>query len=305
MFTVSQIGSHLREARESQNLTLAQVEEATRIRHALLEALEEERFDDLPGDVYARGFIRNYGRYLGLDTAELLRDYHHVRQDTPVSVPSVLDEPLTRRGALQSWHSVIVGFVTILLLGLVGWYAYNRFYLKVDLLESLWPLTRPTASLGAPTLIPLTPTTPVEPTSTPVQVEAQQLTPTPKEQSAMRVPTATRLTQAAPTATARPTELEPTRLAPSPTMAISVGIEVHVRLLAPTYFEIDSDGESIYAGILDEGAKQIWTASKEIKLLIGNAGGVEITVNGVTLDPLGESGEIVELEYTLDTLPEG
>jgi len=56
---VSDLGNQLREAREAAGLSLPDVEEATRIRRALLQALEEERFSDLPGDVYTKGFIRN------------------------------------------------------------------------------------------------------------------------------------------------------------------------------------------------------------------------------------------------------
>lgn len=61
------IGDQLRTAREAKGLTLAQVETDTRIRGAFLAALEGEDFAALPGEVYARAFLRNYANYLELD----------------------------------------------------------------------------------------------------------------------------------------------------------------------------------------------------------------------------------------------
>ena len=62
-----EIGSSLRAARERQQLELSNVEQATRIRSKYLAALEDERFDVLPGTAYAKGFLRTYADFLGLD----------------------------------------------------------------------------------------------------------------------------------------------------------------------------------------------------------------------------------------------
>jgi cytoskeleton protein RodZ len=65
------VGKTLREAREGRGLDLAEVEAATRIRPRFLRAIEEEEWDVLPGETYARGFIRTYAGYLGLDGGRL------------------------------------------------------------------------------------------------------------------------------------------------------------------------------------------------------------------------------------------
>jgi cytoskeleton protein RodZ len=62
-----EIGSTLREARTRRELTLRDAQEATRIRLKHLAALEDERFDELPEEVYVKGFLRAYADYLGLD----------------------------------------------------------------------------------------------------------------------------------------------------------------------------------------------------------------------------------------------
>lgn len=76
------IGDTLREARESQGRSLEEAAEDTRIRGDFLRALEEERFRSFGGDIYAKGFLSTYARYLQLDPAPLLDLYReHVQQE--------------------------------------------------------------------------------------------------------------------------------------------------------------------------------------------------------------------------------
>jgi cytoskeletal protein RodZ len=73
---VFEIGSSLRQARERQKLRLSQVEGATQIRARYLQAFEDERFDILPGAAYAKGFLRTYADYLGLDAQQFVDEYN-------------------------------------------------------------------------------------------------------------------------------------------------------------------------------------------------------------------------------------
>jgi cytoskeletal protein RodZ len=72
---VIEIGTTLRDERLRQGLSLADVEQRTRIKEMFLAALEEERFDLLPGDAYARAFLRTYADLLGLDGQALVAAY--------------------------------------------------------------------------------------------------------------------------------------------------------------------------------------------------------------------------------------
>lgn len=69
------LGEKLRAARQAKQLTPQQVELETRIRAVVIEALEEEEFGNLPPPPFARGLLRNYARYLGLDPEDLLEEY--------------------------------------------------------------------------------------------------------------------------------------------------------------------------------------------------------------------------------------
>lgn len=71
-----EIGSSLRTAREHQQRDLAAVELATHIRAKYLAALEDERFDVLPGAAYAKGFLRTYADFLGLDGSRFVDEFN-------------------------------------------------------------------------------------------------------------------------------------------------------------------------------------------------------------------------------------
>lgn len=69
------VGEQLRQRREERGIGLEPVMRATKLPRSVLAALEEDRFDDLPGDVYARGFLKIYAQYLEMDAVDLLQGY--------------------------------------------------------------------------------------------------------------------------------------------------------------------------------------------------------------------------------------
>jgi cytoskeleton protein RodZ len=73
---VFEIGTSLREARVRQGVDLAEAEQGTKVRSKYLRALEDERFDQLPGHTYVKGFLRAYAEYLGLDGQLYVDEYN-------------------------------------------------------------------------------------------------------------------------------------------------------------------------------------------------------------------------------------
>lgn len=119
------IGPSLRQARQQRGLDLADVEQATRIRCKYLAALEEERFEVLPGAAYVRGFLRGYGEFLGLDcallVAELDERFAETEEEPPIQPatlarpPRRLSPPIVALGASALFAVVVVwqlGFTT-------------------------------------------------------------------------------------------------------------------------------------------------------------------------------------------------
>ena len=90
---IHKLGEVLRAAREERGVDLARVERDTKIRSRYLSALERGAYRELPGAVYTKGFLRNYGSYLGLDTEYLVDLYRLESAVTPVERPSVQAPP--------------------------------------------------------------------------------------------------------------------------------------------------------------------------------------------------------------------
>jgi cytoskeleton protein RodZ len=109
-----ELGSSLREARVRRGIELAQVAAETRIRTRYLRALEDERFELLPGSVYAKGFLRAYADYLGLDS-QLFVDEYNARFGTDEAPPAPPQLELRTR-PLRSYGIA----ATVLLFALVG-----------------------------------------------------------------------------------------------------------------------------------------------------------------------------------------
>jgi cytoskeleton protein RodZ len=118
------VGQDLRAARLRRGDDLATVSKALKIRKDHLEALEEDRLDNLPGKTYAIGFIRTYAQYLGLDAAAFVERFKQEisgRADEhapPTSAP-LLDEE--QRRLPQGWRWM--GLVVVVLL------AYGAYHL--------------------------------------------------------------------------------------------------------------------------------------------------------------------------------
>jgi hypothetical protein len=77
------VGVALQAARIRRGASLGEVEQHTCIRRANLELIEEERFDELPGDVYAAGFVRTYAEFLDLDADSLVDAFWRGRPPDP------------------------------------------------------------------------------------------------------------------------------------------------------------------------------------------------------------------------------
>jgi len=89
-----EIGTSLRQARQHRGLELADVERETRIRAKYLGALEDDRFDVLPGTAYVRGFLRTYAEYLGLDGGIYVDEYNEQHVPAEDELPAIQHEPI-------------------------------------------------------------------------------------------------------------------------------------------------------------------------------------------------------------------
>ncbi len=117
------VGQILKEARENKLYTLDDVEKHTKIRKEMLQALERDDFEKLPPLTFIQGFIKNYGKFLGLDANKLLavfrRDYE--AQKHPPMVMESLKKPVgNKKFFIQPSH--LIGLTVVLIV--LGFFAY-------------------------------------------------------------------------------------------------------------------------------------------------------------------------------------
>jgi cytoskeleton protein RodZ len=141
-----EIGGSLREARLKRGLSPSDVQKAIRIRDRYLQALEEERWELLPGDAYVKGFLRTYADYLGLDGSLYVDEYNsrYAHQDEPTLVPERFERRRRRPGGGGLLRPLVVVAVLVAVVAAVA----------------AWQLSGSSGKEGAP------PTTTPPPTTT-------------------------------------------------------------------------------------------------------------------------------------------
>ncbi len=251
------LGEVLKVAREEQGLTLEDVEAAIHIRLHVLEALEKNNFKEFPSPVITRGLIRNYARYLNLDPIEALTLY-----DGNGVVP-VKGQRLTPDGIefmnLSMAPRPLINWdfiiATILFLLVIGGAGYLTY--------------------GA--VIQPARTTPT-PTKTP---QAKGL----GQDAALPLPTVT------PLPTDTPTPPPPTD---TPTPIVYGGVTVELAIQQPSWIQILVDDVEVFEGVLQPGERRDWTGQRRVAIRAGNAGGVEVIVNGISRGLMGAEGQVVD-----------
>jgi cytoskeletal protein RodZ len=107
------VGQYLRELREQRKMSVEEVSRATRVPVASVERIEADRFDELPGEVFVRGFLKSYARSLGVPPDDVLARYtasRRVAWVTPLPIAAPTKPARGRR------LGVAVAFVLLLIL---------------------------------------------------------------------------------------------------------------------------------------------------------------------------------------------
>lgn len=134
------VGQVLKQTREEKFYTLEEVEKATKIRKELLEALETGRYSKLPPPTFVQGFIKNYGRFLGLDIEKLLAIFRREFSDQK-NPPRVLESfvnPVGKKGIRLTPTKVLSTTVMVLIIifFIYLWFQYRFLigtpYLQID-----------------------------------------------------------------------------------------------------------------------------------------------------------------------------
>lgn len=259
---MGKVGDQLRRAREAKGLSIADVEKTTRIRARFLQAMEEDRWNDLPGPVQARGFLRNYAALLGLDGDALVA----LRETPPPAQPAILPQPqpqpaapinraseplapaaessLPEQSDSPTWLSpdMIAGSVALVLFVIVAALAAQTYV--VPLVSQLMALPpEPTIAIATRPQTAFTPTTAVTPTPT-----------FPVNESGV--------------------------------------IQLGLAALEHVWVRITTDGITAFEGLLAPGKSLTWEAREQLIVETGDGAALNFAINGKTMGPLGARHQI-------------
>ena len=262
---MTSIGERLRRQRLQNKISLDQISLETKISVRLLEAIESEQFEKLPGGVFRRSFVLQYARALGLDPEEIAAELKQLSQfdDEPaILVVPELSVPEESGGFAFPVRLDLSGFGGSTLGSLI---AAVGVMLACALIYSWWQTPRETASPSKVAVVSTQPAKQTLPAPVPVQT---------------------------------PPAAVPVAAPPRPVQADGSPVRVGLSAGEKTWISISSDGKNIFSSLLEPHQTKLVVASEKVRLLIGNAGGLEISLNGKPIGPVGSRGQICVVELT-------
>src|SRR5262249_1218762 len=281
-------GSCLREMRLRHGVSLDEIARSTRVASRYLAALESDDFSPLPPPVFTRGFIRAYCQVLNESPDEVLSFYDQslAPSATPAVAPvrhraeAVLHEP---RGRSRS--AVFVSFILLVGLGLA----------LVAVTIALQSGRESPAERRAD-----------HPAGSPLAVSDRVASALPKrEESPVGDPSAlvrrnaseTEVLPSASSITVNPPHapIVPPPATTGPAVAPS---RLVARATELTWLRVRTADGRITEGTLRPGETREWVSNRPFRLVVGNAGGLTLELNGQRLPPLGASGAVIR-EFAL------
>ncbi len=289
-------GAYLKGFRESKGIRLEEIASITKIHLHNLELLEADRWEKLPPDPFLRGFIVAYGKYVGLDTKELLGRYlDSIGLDASTAVSSNASATsdahdtgappgeLIDHGPALSTRKLAGGLGIVLIVGLLGGIVYLGKRATDQSLKQNAATTTPINRENAAETMPA----------------AKDTVPTaPAPQAATATPSApvTASTAADPKPASAPTATTATATAPATATAITnhkISIEGSER----TWIKVVVDEAAPIEYFLPQGDKVTYQAKDKIKVVLGNATGAKVYYNGKITEGVNFLGTIRSYKF--------
>jgi len=297
------VGETLRRERLRRNLDLEKISQELKISIRMLEAIEGEQFDRLPGGVFAKSFVRQYAQLLGLDEEEMAAEVQRIlrpeseplpaaetaRADiAPIALPKV--EEWRSVGGRRNWSSFLPSAVLVVVVMLLcsAVYAYwQRTHRPVSARNI------PAHAQPAPDAQPVPYTAPAAPAA---GQPAEAAAPQPSNQPVAQPPVSAKPAVQTPPPAAQ--AVIPAA-SPTPQQAATPGA-VHVELTATeaAWVLVRADGKYLFSGTLDPNQSRTVDANTSVLLWLGNAGGVDVALNGKPLGSLGPKGQVRTYQLT-------
>lgn len=294
-------GEKLKLEREKRKITLEQISNSTKIGTRMLQALEEDRFNQLPGGIFNKGFVRAYARFVGLDEDQTVADYLDASGDAPpVSTEIAPQEDGARENAenlrrLEASEDYPARHLP--------WGLFAAVLLVIALALSLWSHRR--REQARQSVRPA-------PTAAATQLSGEASRGASGDESGAGSPSPASPATGSPTAGSTPSvqpasassgkassiapkipqDLAPQNLSAASPAATPGEFTVLIQTREESWISITADGKSAPSELLAAGSQRTIRGRKEVIVKVGNAGGVDFHFNGKKLDTGGEFGEV-------------
>src|SRR5208282_2899662 len=281
---VASLGAQLKQAREQRGVGLDEIAQTTKIGTRFLRALEADHYDQLPGGIFNKGFIRAYARAVGLDEEKAVAEYLAATEPGPVKNEAsgqVPNRGVELRAEAESpgsgdlpWGAFAIVLV-LAALGLAGWGYYSR--------ESRQAGKPPAPAVSASAPSPATAPAP----SSPSPGAGKAASPAPSAPQ----PTLTTSTgnEGRPAAETRSENSTPASKEAAASPASYFSVRVNVR--EDSWLSISADGKAILQGRFLAPTQKSVKARNRVIVQTGNAGGLDFDFNGRSLPLQGKPDE--------------
>ena len=268
---MASFGENLKREREMRQVSLTEIANATRINLQYLKAMENEDFEALPGGVFNRGFIRSYARHLGLDEDKILGEYEltNVAEVNPKWISASGRGPSQPK--VNKKNQLVT--VTVAVIMLLGGYALFRYS------------ENPSSSLPIPNSI------------------SSEKVATPGIPKMVDIPNQAKITEGMGPAmktskNSLGTIKTPEGTSYSNTLPNTESMVLQVKVTKECWVAIDADGINVLSRLIKPNQVFTFRSQESFEVITGNAGGVTLTLDGKTLDPLGIEGEVKKVRLT-------
>jgi cytoskeletal protein RodZ len=254
------LGEEFRSAREARGLSLSDVAERLHIRSVYLAAIEDEDWKAIGAPVYVRGFMRTYARFLGLDAEDAVARFATSPAGAPPSAPARAEDRPRDRPRERNANAADERTSPSLV-------AILAVLIAIGVVGYVaYSFAQYRAGGGVPV-------------------------------TAVASPDASPAVADGGTDQAAAADSSPQPLAKASAKAVRRR-GLHVAITQTSWLKVTVDGIVVAEGTYPPGTAKSFTGH-QADVLVGNAGGVQLTVNGLPVAPLGHSGDVVERRYAL------
>ncbi|MBM3801494.1 MAG: helix-turn-helix domain-containing protein [Acidimicrobiia bacterium] len=266
-------GISLKRERELRGITLDEISKTTKISVRLLQAIESDRFDVLPEGVFRKSFIRSYANYLGMDEEQVLQEYALEVQPSPASLAADVESSAGWKSAFTAGRRrwlLVAGI--LVLLGAAGYRFWHSKQLESRAVEQQARLPAPASQAPSEAALP----------------------------AASAIPPASSAGEAAPRPSAEPNPatlkvLGELAKKPDPTSpagaAGSLPLELKMEASNTVWVSVSGGESLLYSGMMNASDSKTFSLEAPLKVVVGNAGGIQLSVNGQLFSSLGKTGE--------------